>query len=75
MAQQIPNIPKIRIPSKKEMKAKFKEWQRVIKLARKPRKQEFSNVAKITGLGIVVVGIIGFLIKLASYYTSALTQG
>jgi protein transport protein SEC61 subunit gamma-like protein len=44
---------------------KTKEWNRVIKLSRKPRREEFVTIAKITGLGMIVVGIIGFLIRIA----------
>lgn len=66
----IANMPNITLPTKGRLKTKLKEWQRVVKLARKPRRQEFNNVAKITGLGIVLVGIIAFFIKLASFYAS-----
>ncbi len=38
--------------------------RRVLKVARKPDQDEFFNVAKITGLGIVIIGVIGFLIRL-----------
>ncbi|MBI4393972.1 MAG: protein translocase SEC61 complex subunit gamma [Euryarchaeota archaeon] len=37
-------------------------YGRVIKMARKPDSDEFRQVAKVTGIGIVVVGFIGFLI-------------
>jgi protein transport protein SEC61 subunit gamma-like protein len=46
------------------LQEKLKEWDRVIKLSRKPRKDEFIMVAKITGLGMIVVGAIGFIIRL-----------
>jgi protein transport protein SEC61 subunit gamma-like protein len=42
----------------------LKEWNRVIKLSRKPRKHEFIMIAKITGLGIIVVGMVGFIIRM-----------
>lgn len=42
----------------------LKEWNRVIKLSRKPRKHEFIMIAKITGLGIIVVGMVGFAIRM-----------
>ena len=35
---------------------------RVLKLASTPSWEEFSQVSKIAGAGIIVVGIIGFLI-------------
>ncbi len=68
------SIPRVALPTKAELQAKMKEWYRVVKLARKPRKVEFMNVAKITGLGIVVVGFIGFIIKLLSYYAALIAK-
>jgi len=40
------------------------EWDRVIKLSRKPKRNEFMTIAKITGLGMVVMGLIGFTIRM-----------
>jgi protein transport protein SEC61 subunit gamma-like protein len=40
---------------------------RVLKLTTKPKKEEFLAVAKITGLGIVVLGIIGYLAQTLKY--------
>lgn len=42
----------------------FKDWERVIKLSRKPNRSEFLMIAKITGLGMVVMGLIGFTIRM-----------
>ena len=39
--------------------------KRVLRVARKPDSDEYMNVAKITGIGIVIIGIIGFIIQLA----------
>lgn len=36
---------------------------RVLKITRKPTKQEFVDLVKITGLGLVVIGFIGFVIQ------------
>jgi protein transport protein SEC61 subunit gamma-like protein len=41
-----------------------KEWNRVIKLSRKPTRKEFIMISKITGMGIIVVGTVGFLIRM-----------
>lgn len=38
--------------------------KRVLQVARKPDSSEYLNVAKITGIGIMIVGVIGFAIKL-----------
>ncbi len=42
----------------------FREWGRVVKLSRKPRSDEFVLTAKITGLGMAIVGMIGFSIRM-----------
>ncbi len=36
---------------------------RIIHISRKPTTEEFNQVAKITGLGIVVIGIIGLVMS------------
>jgi len=37
-------------------------YVRVLKLASTPSREEFSQVSKIAGAGIILVGIIGFVI-------------
>ena len=41
---------------------RLSEYVRVLKLTRKPSKEEFSVIAKVAGAGILLVGIIGFII-------------
>ena len=38
------------------------DYVRVLKLASRPAWEEFSQVAKIAGAGIVLVGLLGFVI-------------
>jgi len=38
--------------------------KRIISISQKPSKKEFWLMAKIIGLGIIIIGIIGYLIKL-----------
>lgn len=40
------------------------KYGRVLKMARKPDKEEFTKVVQITGIGIILVGALGFLIFL-----------
>ena len=40
-----------------------KEYVRILKISRKPNKEEFMKVAKITAVGMLIVGVIGFLIQ------------
>ncbi|HDM36141.1 MAG TPA: protein translocase SEC61 complex subunit gamma [Candidatus Syntrophoarchaeum butanivorans] len=38
------------------------EYIRVLRLARKPTKEEFIMISKISGAGIILIGIVGFMI-------------
>lgn len=42
----------------------IKECKRVWTITKKPNKEEFLSVVKITGIGILAIGLIGFLINL-----------
>ena len=44
----------------------WKDCKRVLKVARKPGGSEYLDFSKITALGIVVIGVIGFVIVLIS---------
>ncbi|MFZ2456768.1 MAG: protein translocase SEC61 complex subunit gamma [Candidatus Altiarchaeia archaeon] len=50
----------------KEIPAKvdyaIKETRRILRLTRKPRGTEFNETAKITGLGMVFIGALGFIL-------------
>jgi protein transport protein SEC61 subunit gamma-like protein len=41
-----------------------KQYIRILKLTRKPSKDEFLMISKVAGAGIVLIGIIGFIIYL-----------
>ena len=40
----------------------FKETVRVMRILKKPSREEYKNLVNVTGLGIAIVGIIGFAI-------------
>ncbi|WP_407463299.1 protein translocase SEC61 complex subunit gamma [Methanobrevibacter sp.] len=42
----------------------IKQSKRVLKVARKPDREEFFDFAKVTALGIAIIGVIGFIIVL-----------
>ena len=44
-------------------KSFLKECSRVLKITKKPSKQEFWMVVKVTGIGILAIGLLGFLIQ------------
>ena len=47
------------------------ESKRVFRLTKKPTKQEFWTMAKVSAIGILILGSIGFLIQIGA----ALIQG
>ncbi|HEC87820.1 MAG TPA: protein translocase SEC61 complex subunit gamma [Thermoplasmata archaeon] len=42
----------------------FKSSRRVWRLSKKPDRTEYTQTSKITGLGIVLIGALGFLVML-----------
>ena len=42
----------------------LKETSRVMRITKKPDRNEFMNLTKVTGLGIAIIGVIGFIIFL-----------
>lgn len=40
----------------------LKSYHRVIKLTKKPSKEEFLMIAKVTSVGILIIGLVGFII-------------
>ncbi|WP_225369468.1 protein translocase SEC61 complex subunit gamma [Methanobrevibacter arboriphilus] len=42
----------------------FKECKRVLKVSKKPSKEEYVNFSKVTAIGILIIGVIGFIIVL-----------
>jgi protein transport protein SEC61 subunit gamma-like protein len=51
--------------SSKESIANFlKQCERVLHVSRKPGRSEYINVAKVTGIGIILIGVVGFIISI-----------
>lgn len=46
------------------MPLRLGEYLRVLKLTRKPTRDEFTVIAKVAGAGILLIGFIGFIIYL-----------
>lgn len=40
-----------------------KECIRVLKVTKKPTNEEFKTIVKVSGLGILLIGLIGFIIQ------------
>lgn len=46
------------------LKSFLTECRRVLQVTKKPTKVEFLTIVKVSGLGILVIGLIGFLIEI-----------
>jgi protein transport protein SEC61 subunit gamma-like protein len=44
----------------------YTETRRILRLSRKPKSAEFNETAKITGLGMILIGLLGFIVFLVS---------
>ena len=54
------------VPGKIErLKAFIMECRRVLRVTKKPDKQEFYTIVKISAIGIAIIGFIGFLVHFA----------
>lgn len=42
----------------------IRQYIRILKLTRKPSNEEFITISKVAGAGILLIGIIGFVIYL-----------
>lgn len=47
-----------------KLKNFIRECVRVLKVTKKPTTLEFKTIVKVTGLGIIVIGLVGFIIQL-----------
>lgn len=48
------------------------ECKRVLKVTRKPSGEEFKTIVKVTGLGMIAIGLIGFVIVMLAHYLKIL---
>ena len=49
---------------KNKVKRFIKETIRVLRITKKPSAEEYKSILKVTGLGITLIGMIGFAIFL-----------
>lgn len=49
---------------KNDLKKKLNEYVRVLRIARKPDREEFEMSSKVTGAGMVIIGLMGFIFYL-----------
>jgi protein transport protein SEC61 subunit gamma-like protein len=71
----INNINNAKINAKfDELKSFLNQCKRVLMISRKPTRDEFLNVSKVTGLGICLLGAIGFVIHVPITYLKGLIK-
>ena len=49
---------------KTKMQRFFTQCVRVLKITKKPDREEYKTLVKVSGLGIAVIGLIGFLLHM-----------
>ena len=58
-----------------ELKTRFKrfvnECKRVLIITKKPDSDEFKTIVKASGLGIIIIGLIGFIVHLIVQFIKA----
>jgi len=47
-----------------DISKRLKEYVRILKLAKRPKREEFFRISKIAGAAMALIGIIGFSIYL-----------
>ena len=40
-----------------------KECRRVLRVTKKPTKDEFKTIIKVSGIGVLLIGLIGFIVQ------------
>ena len=48
----------------KKIQKFFLESKRILKISKKPDKEEYLKTVKVSAIGIAVIGLIGFLIQI-----------
>lgn len=49
---------------KNDLRKKLNEYLRVLRIAQKPDREEFEMSAKVTGAGMLIIGLMGFIFYL-----------
>ncbi len=47
-----------------KFKSFLKESKRVYSITKKPSREEFKSTVKVTGIGIAIIGFVGFVIQI-----------
>lgn len=47
-----------------KLKAFIEECRRVLLITKKPTSDEFKTIVKVSGIGMLIIGVIGFIIQM-----------
>lgn len=47
-----------------KLKSFYIECRRVLRVTKKPDKYEFKTIVKVSGLGMIAIGLVGFILTL-----------
>ena len=53
-----------------KLKKFITESKRVLRIAKKPTKEEYWTITKVSGLGLLIIGFAGFLLHVADFAVS-----
>jgi protein transport protein SEC61 subunit gamma-like protein len=48
------------------IKRKLEDYRRVLQIAKKPSREDYIDTARICAIGLVIIGVMGFLMYLIS---------
>ena len=54
--------------SMERLKTFYNECIRVIRVTKKPDRQEFTTIVKVSGTGMLAMGLIGFIISMIATF-------
>ena len=54
--------PNVKIPKFNLNEELFRKYLRILKLARTPTREEFIKISLVASVGVLIVGMIGFII-------------
>ncbi len=57
-----------------KLKSFITECKRVLRITKKPDNQEFMNIVKVSSLGIIIIGVLGYLIGFAIQLLRTMVQ-
>lgn len=57
---------------RKSVASFIKQCKKVLRVSKKPGRDEYINVAKVTGIGIIIIGVVGFVISIIAQLISGI---